>query len=399
MEQYTIIPYGKQHITDEDIKAVVDTLQSSHLTQGPKITEFEESFSKYTGSTYSVAVSNGTAALHLAVMTLGLGPGDKVITTPITFAASANCIRYCGAEVVFADIDPESYLIDISEVRKILKADTKKEIKGIIPVQFAGRMVNMEILKKLADEFNLWIVEDACHAPGAYFFDSKGTKQYAGNGLFADMSVFSFHPVKHIACGEGGLVSTNNTEYFHQLNRLRSHGITKGDDIYVNGKDFANAEPNEDTYPGWYMEMQYLGFNYRITDIQAALGNSQLKLANERLLRRRIIAKKYDQAFSTKEYILGHSQYHDGHAYHLYVIEVKDRLGLYNFLRENKVYAQVHYIPTHLMPYYRGFGWKEGDFPNAEGYYKNCLSLPMFPTLTEDEQSHVINLIEQYYNE
>lgn len=392
-----IIPYGKQNITREDIEAVNATLISDYLTQGPHVQQFENSFSNYIGSDFSVAVSNGTAALHIAALSLGLKEGDKVITTPITFVASANCIRYCGADVVFADIDPETYLLDINKVRELLEQHPIGTFKGIIPVEFAGRMVNLEEFRKLADEYNLWIIEDACHAPGAFFIDSNDEKQFAGNGKFADASIFSFHPVKHIACGEGGMITTNNLETFKELNRLRSHGITKGDDIYTNSIEFAAVTETAVEYPGWYMEMQSLGFNYRLTDIQAALGTSQLERANEGLARRREIAEIYERNFKEKDFILGQSGLIKGHAYHLYVIEVKDRLGLYNYLRTKNIFAQIHYIPSHLMPYYRDFGWKEGDMPNSEKYYKHCISLPMYPTLTDEEQKFVITCINEYY--
>lgn len=394
-----VIPYGRQNITEDDIQVVIETLKSDYLTQGPKIAEFEEGFKNYTESKFAVAVSNGTAALHIAALSLGLKEGDKVITTPITFAASANCIRYCGAEVIFADIDPSTYLLDIHNVKKLLENSPQGTYKGIIPVDFAGRMVDMEAYRELADEYGLWIIEDACHAPGAFFIDSKGVKQFAGNGNYADVSVFSFHPVKHIACGEGGMVTTNNEEIYKQLNRLRSHGITKGDDNYLNTIEFANGNEKSESYPGWYMEMQQLGFNYRITDIQAALGSSQLRRADEGLRMRREIANRYNNYFAEKSYIIGHSTLIEGHAYHLYVIEVNDRLGLYKFLREKNIFAQVHYIPCHLMPYYREQGWKEGDFKYAEKYYSQCLSIPMYPTLTVEEQNYVMESIDSFYYE
>lgn len=395
-----IIPYGKQHITEADINAVTETLISPYLTQGPKIKEFEDMFAKYVGSKYAVAVSNGTTALHIAVLSLGLKKGDKIITTPITFAASANCARYCDADVDFVDIDPATYLIDIEKVKSLLEGSPKGTYKGIIPVQFAGRMANMEELKSLANEYDLWMVEDACHAPGAFFVDSKGVKQYAGNGKFADLSVFSFHPVKHIACGEGGMITTDNEQLYKELNRLRSHGITKGDDPYSNDPSWACGLPEGSTneFPGWYMEMQELGFNYRITDVQAALGLSQLARADEGLKRRRLIAQKYAEAFKDKDYIFGQSGNIKGHAYHLYVVEFKDRIGLYNHLRTKNIFAQVHYIPVHLMPYYKKFGWKNGDMPVAEKYYQHCLSLPMYPTLSEDEQQYIINEIDKFFN-
>jgi UDP-4-amino-4,6-dideoxy-N-acetyl-beta-L-altrosamine transaminase len=392
------IPYGKQNITDEDIRAVTEVLKAEFLTQGPKIKAFEDAFAKYVGCKYAVAVANGTAALHLCTLSLDVKEGDKVITTPITFAASANSVSYCNGKVVFADIDPLTYLLDINYVRKLLESSPRGTYKGIILVDFAGRAVNLEEFRALADEFGLWLIEDSCHAPGGYFVDSKGNKQHCGNGAFADLSIFSFHPVKHIACGEGGMVTTNDKALYRKLLMLRTHGITRDKEAFTNTLDFAiGTAPTTNNYPGWYMEMQQLGFNYRLTDFQAALGLSQLSRADDGLQRRRQIAKKYAEAFSQKSFIRGQSGLVDGHAYHLYVIEVDDRLGLYNWLRTKNIFAQVHYIPVHLMPYYRQKGWQEGDFPNAENYYKHCLSLPMYPTLTDEEQGYVIEQIEKYY--
>ncbi len=389
------IPYGRQHITKEDITAVVETLQSDYLTQGPKIKEFEDAFSLYVGAKYAVAVANGTAALHLNTLALGVKPGDKVITTPITFAASANCVRYCGGEVVFADIDPDTYLLDIQSVTKMLEASPKGSYQGIIPVDFGGRAVDLDAFRKLADDYNLWIIEDACHAPGGYFVDSRGEKQYCGNGKYADLAIFSFHPVKHIATGEGGMITTNDEALYKKLLQLRTHGIVKEDGLYTNSIEFAGGE---NSYPGWYMEMQDLGYNYRLSDMQAALGISQLKRAEAGLARRREIASTYFHAFRDKSFIKGQSGIVEGHAYHLYVIEVEDRLGLYNYLRNQNIFAQIHYIPTHLMPYYRQLGWKEGDMPHAENYYRHCISLPMFPTLTEEEQQRVIDSVTGFYH-
>ena len=398
------IPYGRQNITQEDIESVVETLKSDYLTQGPRIAEFEKAFAQYCGSKYAVAVSNGTAALHLCALALNVKEGDKVITTPITFAASANCVRYCGGEVVFSDIDPETYLLDIMEVRELLENSPKGTYKGIIPVDFAGRAVDMEAFRALADEYGLWIIEDSCHAPGGFFVDSKERRQICGNGEFAELSIFSFHPVKHIASGEGGMITTNDEKLYKKLLQLRTHGIIKDDEQYQNSIEFAQgmdesqvSDSKSHVYPGWYMEMQDLGYNYRITDFQAALGLSQLQRADEGLERRRELAVTYEQAFKNKSYVIGQSGVVEGHAYHLYVIEVENRLGLYNHLREHNIFAQIHYIPCHLMPYYRNRGWKEGDLPNAEGYYKNCLSLPMFPTLTNEEQSFVIEKINSFY--
>ncbi len=298
-----VIPYGKQHITHEDIMAVNDALISDYLTQGPIIQEFEYEFARYIGSKYAVAVANGTAALHLCTLALNVNDGDKVITTPITFAASANCIKYAGGEVVFSDIHPETYLIDIDKVKELLESSPKGTYKGIIPVDFAGRAVNLEALRNIANEYGLWIIEDACHAPGGYFVDSEDKKQNCGNGNFADLAIFSFHPVKHIACGEGGMITTNDEKVYKKLLKLRTHGITKTNDEFVNDINWARGSVEntiDNTYPGWYMEMQELGFNYRLTDFQAALGISQLKRANEGIKIRKEIAKKYVSAKAIK---------------------------------------------------------------------------------------------------
>lgn len=395
MMENKVIPYGRQNITQEDIDIVVEALKSDYLTQGPKILEFENAFAKYVGSKYAVAVANGTAALHLCTLALDVKKGQKVITTPITFAASANCVRYCDGEVVFADIDPETYLLDFDSVKSILEASPMGTYQGIIPVDFAGRAVDLEKFRKLAVEYNLWIIEDSCHAPGGCFIDEKGNEQNCGNGNFADLAIFSFHPVKHIASGEGGMITTNNEVLYQKLLMLRTHGIVKSNELFTNSIEFAGGK---DIYPLWYMEMQELGFNYRLTDFQAALGLSQLKRADEGLQRRREIAQTYYEAFKNKSFIKGQSGVVEGHAYHLYIIEVENRLELYNYLRTKNIFAQIHYIPCHLMPYYREFGWKEGDMPKAEKYYKHCISLPMYPTLTEQEQQFVIENIIKFYS-
>lgn len=379
------IPYGRQHITDEDIQAVVDTLKSDFLTQGPKIKAFEEAFARYIGVKYAVAVANGTAALHLCTMALDVKPGEKIITTPITFSATANCVRYCGGDVVFADINPETYLLEINYVKKLLESHPKGTFKGVIPVDFAGRAVNLEEFRKLADEYGIWIVEDACHAPGGYFIDSDGKKQNCGNGNFADLAIFSFHPVKHIAAGEGGMITTNNEKLYLKIRNLRTHGIQQ------------LPELRQYNHGIWYYEMQELGYNYRITDIQSALGISQLTRAEKGLKSRKEIAEVYEKALSGKPYVIRQAGVFDGHAYHLYVVEFKNRNELIQHLRNNNIFAQVHYIPVHLMPYYRQFGWKDNDMPVAEEYYRNCLSIPMYPTLTKEEQLYVIKTIDEFY--
>ncbi|TAL58461.1 MAG: UDP-4-amino-4,6-dideoxy-N-acetyl-beta-L-altrosamine transaminase [Bacteroidetes bacterium] len=379
------IPYGRQSISQEDIDAVVETLRSDFLTQGPAVAAFEKAFSDYIGAKYAVAVSNGTTALHLCALALNVRPGDKVITTPITFVASANCIRYCGGDVVFSDIDPATFLLDVGKVRQLLEKHPKGTFKGIIPVDFSGASVDLEVFRKLADEYGMWIIEDACHAPGGYFTDSRSKKQNCGNGNYAELAIFSFHPVKHIATGEGGMITTNDKALYDKLCLLRTHGISK---------DPSRLKEN---HGGWYHEMQELGYNYRLSDIQAALGVSQMKRAWEGLKKRREIAAKYDNAFGKSGLDIITPARTDGHAYHLYVIQVNDRKGLYEHLRKNNIFSQVHYIPAHTMPYYRFLGYKKGDFPASESYYQGCLSLPMYPTLSQKEQDYVIHKILEFF--
>lgn len=379
------IPYGRQSISEEDIQAVNEVLRSDFLTQGPAIQLFEEAFAEYANCRYAVAVANGTAALHLSTMALDVRPGDKVITTPITFAASANCVRYCGGEVVFADIDPLDYTLSYDKVKELLEANPAGTFKGIIPVDFAGYPVNLEKFRKLADEYGLWILEDACHAPGGSFRDSSGKDQVCGNGSFANLAIFSFHPVKHIATGEGGMITTNDVQLYSKLLLLRTHGIIRDPELL------------HENHGPWYYEMQDLGYNYRLTDFQAALGSSQLKRAAEGLKRRKAIAARYDEAFARLPITLPMITEGRSHAFHLYVIQVDERKALYEHLRKNGIFTQVHYIPVHLQPYYRQFGWKPGDMPLAEAYYEKCLSLPMYPTLTEEEQSFVIDNVLKFF--
>ena len=381
-----IIPYGHQHINDDDVQAVVAALKSDYMTQGPLIGQFEKDFANYLGVKYACVGSNGTAALHLCAMALDIKSGDKIITTPITFVASANGFRYQGAEVVFCDIDPKTFLMDLDKLEQILKASPKGTYKAVVPVDFAGYPTDEEKLRKLADEYGFAIVVDACHAPGGSFIDSKGEKQMVGNCKYADLTVFSFHPVKHIATGEGGAVTTNNKDLYEKVALYRTHGITK---------DPACLGKNDG---GWYYEMQELGYNYRITEMQAALGISQLKRLDWSIERRNEIAKKYDEAFRGTSVKTPFRAEGLVHAFHLYIIQVPadKRKGLYDHLRANNVYSQVLYIPAHLMPYYRQFGWKVGDMPVAEDYYSKCLALPMFPTLTDEEQAWIIEKVKEY---
>lgn len=382
-----MIPYGRQNITEDDLSEVVRVLKSDFLTQGPEIEKFETEFANYVGCKYAIAVSNGTAALHLAALALDVNENSRIITSPITFAASANCIRYCGGEVYFADINPETYLLDLESVRELLSKHPKGYFSGILPVDFAGYPVDLGLFRELADEYGCWIIEDACHAPGGFFRDKNNIEQKCGNGQYADVSVFSFHPVKHIACGEGGMITTNNEHLYKKIVKLRTHGITKDSSELINNDG------------GWYYEMQELGYNYRLTDFQAALGTSQLKRADEGLTRRREIASKYFEAFKSNKKILSQSGVVEGHAYHLYIIETENRKELYDFLRSKDIFCQVHYIPVHLQPYYLNLGWKRGDFKKSEDYYNRCLSLPMYPTLSDEEQLKVIHEINSFCNE
>lgn len=381
------IPYGHQYISDEDIEAVNKVLRSDYLTCGPAIPQFEKDFAEYVGADYTCAVCNATAALHLAAVALGVKPGDNVLCTPLTFASSANCIRFCGGNVKFVDIDPRTYLMDIDNLRAVLEASPKGTYKGVVLVDFAGYPHDMESFRRLADEYGLWILEDACHAPGAYFVDSKGVKQYCGNCAYSDITVFSFHPVKHITTGEGGMVCTNNKKYYDIVALYRTHGITH-DSAQLTRKDGA-----------WYYEMQQLGFNYRLTDVQAALGSSQLKRARRNVEIRNEIAAHYNEAFKdnagiTTPYVAPNAY----HAYHLYIIKVDRRRELYDFLRANGIYAQVLYYPLNLMPYYRQLGNREGDLPVVEDYYAHCLALPMFPTLTAEQQQYIIDKVKEFVN-
>lgn len=381
------IPYGHQMITDEDIRAVVDTLKSDYLTQGPRTVEFERAFAAKIGAKYACMVSNGTAALHLCAMALGIKSGDKIITTPITFVASANGFRYLGADIEFCDIDDRTYLMDLDKLERMLKVVPKGTYKAVVPVDFAGYPIDEERLHRLAEEYDFAIVVDCCHAPGGSWTDSKGEVQTIGNCKYADMSVFSFHPVKHIAAGEGGAITTNRKDLYEAVALYRTHGITKDTERLIHNDG------------GWYYEMQDLGYNYRITELQAALANSQLKRLDWSIERRNEIAKRYDTSFMDTNVITPYRQNGIVHAFHLYIIQVDpdERKGLYDYLHQHKVFAQVLYIPVYTMPYYKNIGHKDGECPVAEEYYRHCLALPMYPSLTDDEQEWVIECVKEYF--
>lgn len=395
MSEQSFLPYGRQHITNGDIAEVTEVLQSDWMTQGPKIPEFEHALADYLHAKEAVVCTSGTAALHLSMLALGIGKGDAIITTPNTFAASANCARYVGATVRFADINPNSGLIDVEQVHRILEQDTAGHIKAIVPVHFAGQPAELPALYELAQQHDAAIVDDACHAIGATYQDD-GTEYTIGGNPHSDLTVFSFHPVKHVATGEGGAITTDSPELAERLRMFRNHGIARDNFIVTELSHNADGVPNP-----WYYEMQELGFNYRMTDIQAALGIKQLERLPASLERRREIAALYrqllGQTFSGGEVLSLVTHPQRTHAYHLYVVKIDfERLGttravVMNRLRARGIGTQVHYIPVHLQPYYRReCGTDPGYLPKAEAYYTQALSLPMYPELTNADIRRVV---------
>jgi len=368
------IPYGKQLLEQDDIDSVVDTLNSDYLTTGPKVKEFEDALCKFCDAKYSVAVSNGTAALHLASLVL-LNKDDKVLTTPNSFLATSNSILYAGAKPIFVDIAKDGN-IDLDICEDFLKKDSS--IKALYAVSFSGNMLNQEKLRYLKDRYNITILEDNAHSIGATY---SGVK--AGSCVNSDMSIFSFHPVKHLTTAEGGAITTNSKELYEKLLILRNHGMVKT----------PNMKP-------WEYEMQYLGFNYRITDIQCALGLSQLKKLPKFLKRRFEIAKRYDEAFKNS-IVKPLYEFDTNSAYHLYVVQVDfsklniSKEQLFIKMREKNIGLQLHYIPINKQPYYKNLGYGNEDTPNMDRYYKECFSLPIYPLLSNEEQEYVIkNLFE-----
>lgn len=370
------IPYGRQSINEQDIEAVVNVLKSDYLTTGPKIAEFERKVADYTGAKYAVAIANGTAALHAACYAAGIGEGDEVITTPITFAASSNCVLYCGGTPVFADIDPETYNISPVDIERKITPKTK----AIIAVHFTGQPCEMDQIHEIADKHNLIVIEDGAHALGAVY---KGKRV----GTLSDMTTFSFHPVKHITTGEGGMILTDNPKLYERLKLFRTHGITREENLLTK-----NDGP-------WYYEQRDLGFNYRITDIQCALGTSQMDRLPGFLEKRKKIAEQYNEAFAGNNQIqLPYQKEGCDNAWHLYVIRVKNgnRKEVFEKLRAAGIGVNVHYIPVYQHPYYRSHGYAQVVCPNAEEYYKECISLPMYPDLKEEEQEYVIKKVLEY---
>jgi UDP-4-amino-4,6-dideoxy-N-acetyl-beta-L-altrosamine transaminase len=390
-----MIQYGRHHIDEDDITAVIEQLRSGWLTQGPKVAEFENAIARYVGARYAVAVSNGTAALHIACLAAGVGNGDRLITTPNTFVASANAAHFVGARAHFADIDANTLNIDPIALAEECRALGK--VKAIIPVHFAGLPCDMQAIRNVADKFGCVVMEDAAHALGAEYADGGRV----GNCRHSDMTIFSFHPVKMITTGEGGMITTNSEALYRKLLRLRSHGINKLDDPLSHREQaYTDGQQNR-----WYYEMQELGFNYRITDMQAALGLSQFGKLGKFLERRRALASRYDAAFNAIKHIVPQQKkWRHLSSMHLYVVRIPFRqLGLkrHHFmggLQTRGYITQVHYIPAHFHPFYRQQGYMPGRYPVAEQYFDDCLSIPLFYDLSEASQDQLIASMAELLN-
>lgn len=378
----TYLAYGKQKIDEDDINSVVKVLKGDYLTTGPIVSEFENSVAKYVGTKYAVAVSNGTAALHMACYAAGISEGDEVLVPAITFAASSNCVLYCGGKPVFIDIDPKSYNIDINKIKEKITNKTK----AIIPVDFAGQSVDMDSILKIAEEYNLIVIEDAAHALGSEYKNEKvGSK--------AHMTEFSFHPVKPITTGEGGVVVTNSKELYEKMILFRSHGITR------------NSELMTENQGPWYYEQIDLGYNYRLTDIQSALGLSQIKKLDDFILKRREIVNKYNEAFKElKEIGTPFENEYSKSGYHIYVLLLNldklkcGRKEIFEALQAENIGVNVHYLPVYLHPYYKKLGYKKGECPVAEDIYNRMITIPLFPSMSDKDIKDVIEAVKKVLN-
>lgn len=373
------LPYSTQWIEEDDIDAVVDVLRGTYLTTGPTIDAFERAFAEYVGAPYAVAFSSGTAALHAAMLAAGIGPGDEVITTPMTFAATSNAVLYAGGEPVFADIRPDTYNIDVADVERKITSRTK----ALLPVDYTGQPADLGPLRELADQYRLLLIEDAAHALGATY---RGRRV----GSIADMTIFSFHPVKHITTGEGGMVTTHREDLAERLRLIRSHGIVR---------DPTKWSKNEGP---WYYEMHDLGYNYRMTDIQAALGLSQLKKLDRFIALRKKYAAMYNAAFADNDALIVPYQSPDGSSsWHLYVLRLRlealsiTRREIFEALIRENIGVHVHYIPVYWHPYYAGLGYRRGLCPEAERHYEAIITLPLYPKMTERDVIDVIDAIDR----
>ncbi|GIU50585.1 MULTISPECIES: UDP-4-amino-4,6-dideoxy-N-acetyl-beta-L-altrosamine transaminase [Shewanella] len=382
-----MIPYGKQEVSQQDIDAVIEVLQSDFLTQGPKVPAFESALTSYTKAQYSVAVNSATSALHIACLALGLGKGDWLWTSPITFVASANCGLYCGAQVDFVDIDPQTYNMSVTELAA--KLETAKGMgklpKVVIPVHLCGQSCDMKKIHALSIKYGFSIIEDASHAIGGRYQDTP-----VGSCKYSDITVFSFHPVKIVTTAEGGAAMTNSLHLAEKMQLFRSHGVTRNPDLMKN-----------QIHGGWYYEQTALGFNYRMTELQAALGISQMNRLDDFVSTRHKIATRYRQLLSQLPIILPFQLESTYSGLHLYVIRLQlDKVSLshqkvFTLLRDNGVGVNLHYIPVHTQPYYKEMGFENGDFPNAESYYQEAISIPMFHLMTEEQQDHVVKSLTE----
>ncbi len=376
-----ILPYGHQCIGEDDVQSVVDVLRSDFLTQGPKVEEFEELLADKVGAKFGVVFSSGTAALHGAYFAAGIGCEDEIVTSPITFLATANAALFLGAHPLFADVESDTGNI----IPDLIEEAITKKTKAIVPVHFSGHPARLKEIAKITRKHNLTLIEDACHALGAQYLSKD-----IGDCTYSDMTVFSFHPVKSITAGEGGAVLTNKEDLYKKLIMFRNHGVTKEEFAFQN---------KEDHYGRWYYEMQHLGFNYRLTDIHSALGISQLRKLDKFIKKRREIAEMYSKAFWNNPFFdVPVEKSYAKSSWHLYPIRLKDKykskkLDIFENLRQKGINTQVHYIPIHLQPYYQHLGYKKGLYPNAEDFYQREISIPLYPSMTEGDINYVIETI------